>query len=72
MNDTLAAFIDAHFKLPVTDEEDKRCTPEDAIARHVEKEMTLYVPCGAALLNPLIRTGFLLGCNFETPLRLIE
>jgi acyl CoA:acetate/3-ketoacid CoA transferase alpha subunit/acyl CoA:acetate/3-ketoacid CoA transferase beta subunit len=55
MNDALTAFIDTHFKLPVTDGEDKRCTPEQAIARHIEKGMALYVPCGAALLNPLIR-----------------
>ena len=51
MNETLAAFIDTHFKRPVSDDEDKRCTPEQAIARHIEKGMALYVPCGAALLN---------------------
>jgi acyl CoA:acetate/3-ketoacid CoA transferase alpha subunit/acyl CoA:acetate/3-ketoacid CoA transferase beta subunit len=55
MNDALQAFIEAHFKLPVTDSEDKRCTPEQAIAQHVKAGMALYVPCGAALLNPLMR-----------------
>jgi hypothetical protein len=55
MNKELAAFIETHFQLPVTDGKDKRCTPEQAIARHIEKQMAFDVPCGAALLNPLIR-----------------
>ena len=55
MNEALTAFIETHFKEPVTDGEDKRCTPEQAIAQHIKKQMALYVPCGAALLNPLIR-----------------
>lgn len=56
MEKELAAFLKAKFKLPVTDGEDKLCSPEQAIQRHVEEKMALYVPCGAALLNPLIRT----------------
>ncbi|WP_419662973.1 uncharacterized protein Dvar_34620 [Desulfosarcina variabilis str. Montpellier] len=55
MQDPLATFIKKTFVIPATDGEDKRCTPQEAIARHITPRMKLYVPCGAALLNPLIR-----------------
>lgn len=56
MDQHLAAFIEKQFNQPPTEAADKRCTPEEAIRRHVSEKMALYLPCGAALLNPLIRT----------------
>lgn len=55
MHSAIQTFIDEQLTIPPTDGEDKRCPPEAAIARHVEPGMALYLPCGAALLNPLIR-----------------
>ena len=55
MQPDLQAFIDRQFEIPSTEIEDKRLAPEAAIERFIEPGMSLYLPCGAALLNPLIR-----------------
>ena len=55
MEEQLSAFIKEKFDTAKSDGEDKRCTSGEAIARYIEPQMKLYVPCGAALLNPLIR-----------------
>jgi acyl CoA:acetate/3-ketoacid CoA transferase alpha subunit len=54
---TIQNFIDRQFFVSPTEKEDKRCSPEAAISRHIRPGMSLYLLCGAALLNPLIR-GF--------------
>ena len=41
MEKKLAEFIHRKFQIPVTDGQDKRCTPEEAIARHVTSGMML-------------------------------
>ena len=52
----LQAFIDSKFQLPVVEGEDKVCSLDEAIRRHVEKGMSIHFAgrCGA-LLYQLVR-----------------
>jgi acyl CoA:acetate/3-ketoacid CoA transferase alpha subunit/acyl CoA:acetate/3-ketoacid CoA transferase beta subunit len=52
----LKAFINAKFRLPVVEGEDKVCSLEEAIRKHVEKGMSIsFAGRGGALINQLIR-----------------
>ena len=52
----LQAFIDSKFQLPVVEGEDKVCSLNEAIKRHVEKGMSIHFAgrCGA-LFYQLVR-----------------
>ena len=45
----LKAYIDSKFQLPVVEGEDKVCSLDEAIRRHVEKGMSIHFAgrCGA-------------------------
>ena len=52
----IEAFLDAKFRLPVVDGEDKVCSLEEAIRRHVKKGMSVsFAGRGGALFNQLVR-----------------
>ncbi|MFZ2148026.1 MAG: hypothetical protein WAV28_12460, partial [Sedimentisphaerales bacterium] len=52
----IEAFLDAKFRLPVVEGEDKVCSLEEAIRRHVKKGMSIsFAGRGGALFNQLIR-----------------
>jgi len=52
----LRAFIDAKFQIPVVEGENKFCSLDEAIRRHVKKGMTIhFAGRGGALLYQLIR-----------------
>jgi acyl CoA:acetate/3-ketoacid CoA transferase alpha subunit/acyl CoA:acetate/3-ketoacid CoA transferase beta subunit len=50
------AFLDTKFRLPVIEGEDKVCSLEEAITRHVKKGMSIsFAGRGGALVNQLVR-----------------
>ncbi|MGB5924593.1 MAG: CoA-transferase [Dehalococcoidia bacterium] len=52
----MQAFLDARFRLPMIEGEDKVCSLEDAIRTHVKKGMSIgFAGRGGALINQLIR-----------------
>ncbi|MBM4445967.1 MAG: glutaconate CoA-transferase [Chloroflexi bacterium] len=52
----LRAFIDSRFQVPVVEGEDKLCSLEEAIRRHVKKGMTIhFAGRGGALFYQLVR-----------------
>ena len=52
----IQAFLDARFRLPVIEGEDKVCSLEEAIRRHVKKGMSIsFAGRGGALFNQLVR-----------------
>ena len=52
----IKALLDAKFRLPVVEGEDKVCPLDEAIGKHVEKGMSIsFAGRGGALLNQLIR-----------------
>src|SRR4030043_136184 len=54
--DELKAFIESKFRLPVVEGEDKVCSLEEAIRKHVKKGMSIsFAGRGGALINQLIR-----------------
>jgi len=58
MTDTneIRAFLDQRFRLPVVQGEDKVCSLEDAVRRHVKKGMSIsFAGRGGALVNQVIR-----------------
>ncbi|MBW1846437.1 MAG: hypothetical protein JRJ27_04665 [Deltaproteobacteria bacterium] len=42
MQQMIQKLIDEKLAIPEMDGEDKRCTPQEAIQRHVQKNMTLH------------------------------
>ena len=54
--DQLKTFLDAKFRLPVVEGEDKVCSLEEAIRKHVERGMSIsFAGRGGALFNQLVR-----------------
>jgi acyl CoA:acetate/3-ketoacid CoA transferase alpha subunit len=54
--EALRAFIDSKFQVPVVEGEDKLCSLEQAIRRHVEKGMAIhFAGRGGALFYQLVR-----------------
>ncbi len=54
--EALRAFIDSKFQVPVVEGEDKLCSLEQAIRRHVKKGMTIhFAGRGGALFYQLVR-----------------
>lgn len=52
----LKAFIDSKFRLPVVEGEDKVCSLDEAIRRHVKKGMSInFAGRGGALFDQLVR-----------------
>jgi acyl CoA:acetate/3-ketoacid CoA transferase alpha subunit/acyl CoA:acetate/3-ketoacid CoA transferase beta subunit len=52
----IQAFLDARFRLPVIEGEDKVCSLEEAVRRHVKKGMSIsFAGRGGALFNQLVR-----------------
>lgn len=52
----LNAFIDSKFQIPVVEGEDKLCSVDEAIRRHVKKGMTIhFAGRGGALFYQLVR-----------------
>lgn len=56
MDGAVRRLIEEKLFVPVVEGEDKRCTLKEAIARHIEKQMILYVNAGVgALAYELVR-----------------
>jgi acyl CoA:acetate/3-ketoacid CoA transferase alpha subunit len=52
----LDAFIDSKFRLPIVEGEDKLCSLDEAIKRHVKKGMSIsFAGRGGALVNQLVK-----------------
>jgi len=52
----IEAFLDGKFRLPVVEGEDKVCSLEEAIRKHVKKGMSIsFAGRGGALINQLVR-----------------
>jgi acyl CoA:acetate/3-ketoacid CoA transferase alpha subunit len=52
----IGAFLDADFRLPVVEGEDKVCSLEEAVRKHVRKGMSIsFAGRGGALFNQLVR-----------------
>jgi len=52
----LKAFIDSKFQLPVVEGEDKVCSLDEAIRRHVKRGMSIsFAGRGGALINQLVK-----------------
>ncbi|HIE17718.1 MAG TPA: hypothetical protein EYP71_05935, partial [Dehalococcoidia bacterium] len=69
----LKLFIDSKFQIPVVEGEDKVCTLEQAIKKHVQKGMTVhFAGRGGAIFYQLVREfwgrnpGFTLVSNSVT------
>lgn len=57
MEESIRRIIEAKLAIPEVDGEDKRCTPKEAIERHIEKHMTLNFTAGVGtLVYQLIRS----------------
>jgi hypothetical protein len=52
----LKAFIDAKFRLPMVEGEDKVCALDEAVRTHVKRGMSIgFAGRGGALINQLVR-----------------
>ena len=55
MDEYLRSFMESKFQIPVVDGEDKVCSLEEAVRRHVRKGMAVNVSAGGALMYQLVR-----------------
>jgi acyl CoA:acetate/3-ketoacid CoA transferase alpha subunit len=52
----LKSFLDSKFRLPIVEGEDKVCSLDEAIRRHVKRGMSIsFAGRGGALINQLVR-----------------
>ncbi|WP_054029771.1 CoA-transferase [Desulfatitalea tepidiphila] len=57
MKDRIRTIIEEKMSIPVVEGEDKRCTPKEAVEKHIEKHMTLNFSAGVgALVYELVRS----------------
>ena len=50
MEEKIRRIIEEKLSIPVVEGEDKRCTPKEAIERHIDKHMTLSLTAGVGTL----------------------
>jgi acyl CoA:acetate/3-ketoacid CoA transferase alpha subunit/acyl CoA:acetate/3-ketoacid CoA transferase beta subunit len=55
MDEELRKLIESKFQVPVEEGEDKTCTLEEAIRRHVKEKMVIYVSAVGSLMYQLMR-----------------